>query len=186
MKKRLIVGCTGASGAPLAIDLLRCLRETPDWESHLICSEGFCLSLSSESDFPLSSVLDLADAVYDVHDLAAAPASGTFQTEGMVIIPCSMKTVAGIHSGFSDTLLLRAADVTIKESRKLVLCARESPMSPIHLRNLYELSLLGVRILPPVMNFYSGAGTVEKQIRQIAGRCLNEFGISAEGFRRWK
>lgn len=186
MKKRLLVGLTGASGAPLAVDVLRCLRDAPDWETHLICSDGFRLSLASESDLPVSAVLELADAVYDVHDLAAAPARGTFRAEGMLVVPCSMKTAAGIASGYSDNLLLRAADVTVKEGRKLVLAVRECPLSPIHLKNLLFLSEIGVRILPPVIPYYAGARTVEELTRQIAGRCLAEFGIDCPGFVRWK
>lgn len=185
MNRKLLVGLTGASGAPLAIDVLRCLKDAPGWETHLICSDSFCTALPHESDLTLSEVLALADEVYDVHDLTAAPASGTFPCEGMLIVPCSMKTVAGIASGYSDSLLLRAADVTLKEGRRLVLVPRETPLSPIHLRNLLALSEIGVRILPPVLTCYAGLGTMEQQIRQISARCLKEFGIDC-GLIRWK
>ena len=183
--KRLVVGLSGASGCPLAIDLLSVMREQPDWETHLVWSDGFARSLSYESDKTMDELCAMADVVYRNDDLGAAIASGTFQTEGMVVIPCSMKTVAGIACGYSDNLLLRAADVTIKEGRRLVLAARESPLSPIHLKNMLYLSELGVRIVPPMIAYYANTDSVQTVTRQAVGRVLNEFGISAPGFQRW-
>ncbi len=186
MKKRLIVGLSGASGAPLAIDLLRAMEEQEDWEVHLVYSDGFVRSLASESAVDVDQLRAMAAVTYDNRDLGASIASGTYVTQGMIIIPCSMKTVAGIASGYSENLLLRAADVTIKEQRKLVLVPRESPLSPIHLKNLLWLSQIGVRILPPVLGYYTNADTIEALTRQVVGRCLQEFGIQVSGFQRWR
>ena len=134
----------------------------------------------------MDSVADLADVIYDNQDIGAAPASGIFQALGMIVIPCSMKTVAGIHSGYSDNLLLRAADVTLKERRKLVLVARETPLSTIHLRNLYELSQMGAIIVPPMLSFYQKPDSLEEMTNHIVGKVLDQFGIDMPGFHRWE
>jgi len=119
--------------------------------------------------------------------IGACPASGSFKTKGMLIVPCSMKTLAGIHSGYADSLILRAADVTIKEQRPLVLAARESPLSTIHLRNLYELSMIqGVKIVPPMMTFYNRPKSIEEMMYHTAARLLEPFGIEAKEYKRWK
>ena len=148
MKKRIVVGATGASGLPLLVKCLEIIREDPDFESYLIMSSSAELTLRQETELEVNDVKRLADHVCAPEEIGAKPASGSFKTEGMLIVPCSMKTIAGIHSGYADNLILRAADVTIKEQRTLVLAARETPLSGIHLRNLYELSMLpGVRII---------------------------------------
>lgn len=119
-------------------------------------------------------------------EIGAGPASGSFRTAGMVIVPCSMKTIAGIHSGYAENLLLRAADVTIKEQRPLVLAARETPLSPIHLRNLQELSMMpGVRIIPPMMTFYHCPESIDEMVYHLAAKLLEPFGIEAKEYRRW-
>ena len=122
----------------------------------------------------------------DLKNIGASIASGTYRTEGMIIVPCSMKTLAGIHSGYSDNLLLRAADVTIKERRKLVLVARETPFSHIHLRNMTELAQMGAIILPPMLTYYNLPVTIQDMTNHIAGKVLDIFGIELEGFNRWK
>lgn len=185
MKKRIVVGLSGASGAPLAVDALELLHNQTDWETHLVYTPGFAETLRCETDFKMEQVLQTADFVYPLDQMGAAISSGTFQTEGMLIIPCSMKTVAGIASGYCDNLLLRAADVTMKEGRRLVLVPRETPMSRIHLRNLSALSELGVRILPPMMTFYIRPTSVQDMVRHITAKALAEFGIEAPGFQRW-
>ena len=139
MKKRIVVGATGASGLPLLVKCLEIIREDPDFESYLIMSSSAELTLRQETELEVNDVKRLADHVCAPEEIGAKPASGSFKTEGMLIVPCSMKTIAGIHSGYADNLILRAADVTIKEQRTLVLAARETPLSGIHLRNLYEL-----------------------------------------------
>ena len=121
----------------------------------------------------------------DNQDLGAALASGSFKTLGMAVVPCSMKTLAGIHSGYSDNLLLRAADVTLKERRRLVLVARECPLSPVHLRNMYELSQMGAVILPPVLSYYHKPETLEEMTGHVVGRIMDQLGMEYEGFRRW-
>ena len=186
MKKQpLIVGVSGASGAPLAVELLKQLKAT-SLESNLILTSSAQLTIPSETGLSLEEFRSLADIVYDIDQMGAMPASGSFPTAGMVVVPCSMKTVAGIHSGYSDNLLLRAADVTLKERRKLVLVAREAPLSTIHLRNLYDLSMMGAVILPPMMNYYCRPASVEDMTRQIVGRILDQFSVEAETLRRWE
>ena len=183
MKQRLVIGISGASGAPLAVDLLKALKPT-NVETHVVVTRGGMLTLRQECG--MDSVADLADVIYDNHDIGAGPASGSFRTMGMIVIPCSMKTAAGIHSGYSDNLLLRAADVTLKERRKLVLVARETPLSTIHLRNLYELSQMGTIILPPMLSFYQKPDSLEEMTNHIVGKVLNQFGIDTPDFHRWK
>lgn len=185
MNKRLVVGLTGASGAPLAVALLSHMRTFSDWETHVVYSSSFVKTLQIETTFSLPALEELATRVYDLHDIAASISSGTFSTEGMVILPCSMKTLAGIASGYTDNLILRAADVTIKEHRRLVLVARETPLSPIHLRNMLFLSKLGVTILPPVLTYYNQPETIQDQTLHIVGKVAAEFGLEMPGFRRW-
>lgn len=182
-EKRLIVGVSGASGAPLAVALLKALKET-DIQTHVIVTHGGELTLRQECG--LDSLSELADVVYDNHDIGAKPASGSFQTMGMIVVPCSMKTAAGIHCGYSDNLLLRAADVTLKERRKLVLLAREAPFSTIHLRNLYELSQMGAVILPPMLTYYHNPETIEDMTHHIVCKALDQFGIEVPDYRRWE
>ena len=181
---RVIVGISGASGAPLAIRLLQALRQTT-LECHLIVTASGWQTISEETGMTAEQVCALADAVYNVDDIGAPPASGSWQALGMVVIPCSMKTLAGIHSGFSENLLLRAADVTLKERRKLVLVPRECPLSPIHLRNQYELSMMGAVILPPVLGYYHHPKNIEDMERHLVGKILDQFDVEYDGFRRW-
>ncbi len=181
---RIIVGVSGASGAPIALELLRALKQV-GLESHLMVTPGAWRTIAEETGMTAEQVCALADVVYDVNDVGASPASGSWRARGMVVVPCSMKTLAGIHSGYSDNLLLRAADVTLKERRKLVLMPRECPMSPIHLRNQYELSLMGAVILPPVLSYYSHPQSLEDMARHLVGKVLDQFGVEYDGFRRW-
>lgn len=185
-KKRIVLGVSGASGAPLAVTCLKLLKTLTDYEIHLVISHGGEETLLMETDIPLDEFKNLAHVCYDNKNIGASIASGTFQTEAMIIVPCSMKTVAGIYSGYSDNLLLRAADVTIKEKRKLILVARETPLSPIHLRNLEYLSgLQNVVILPPMVSYYSKPKSLEDINFHIAGKILDAAGIDVKGFKRW-
>lgn len=177
--KRLLIGITGASGAPLAVELLRQLKNIPEVETHVMVSQCGGLTLRHEADLGLTELRSLCTRLYDNDDYGAGPASGSFQTLGMVVIPCSMKTLAGVVSGYCDTLLLRAADVTIKERRKLVLVPRECPFSTIHLRNLTTASQLGAVIIPPVPAYYNRPKTVEDVNRHIAGKVLSQFSLGA-------
>ena len=135
MAKNIIVAATGASGLPLLVECLKIIKENEDFKSYLIMSESAKLTLAHETEYSLEDIYQYADFILEPKDIGACPASGSFKTEGMLIVPCSMKTIAGIHSGYADNLILRAADVTIKEQRTLVLAARETPLSSIHLRN---------------------------------------------------
>lgn len=187
MKKRIVVASSGASGSPLLVQCLKIIREDGRFETDLIMSEGAKVTLRHETDMAVEEVYALADHVYEPEQIGAKPASGSYQTEGMLIVPCSMKTLAGIHGGYAQNLLIRAADVTIKEQRTLVLAARETPLSPIHLRNMYELSMMpGVRIIPPMLTYYIRPKTAEEMACHIAAKLLEPFGIEAAGYRRWE
>ena len=184
-KKRLVVGISGASGAILAIEILKRLHELPEWETHLVLSVGARRTIALETDYTIEQVEKLATRNHHLNDIGAGIASGTFRTVGMVIVPCSMKTLAGVANGFADNLLLRAADVTLKERRPLVLVARETPLSRVHLRNLMAASDAGAVILPPMVSYYNRPATIEDVTRQIVGRILDVFDISLSGFNRW-
>lgn len=185
-KKRLVVGMSGASGAILGITLLELMKKIKEWETHLVITKGAEDTILGETAYTLEQVKNLADYVYDNKDTGEAIASGTFRTEGMVVIPSSMKTVAGIANGFSDNLLLRAADVTIKEGRKLIIVPRENPLSTIHLRNMLTLAGTGAMIMPPMVSYYNNPGTLDEMNNQIVGKILDKFGIEVIGFKRWK
>lgn len=184
--KRIIVGASGASGMPILIQCLKLIRAAGDYSSYLILSEGAKLTLGHETAETLESVKKLADYVLENTDTGAAPASGSFLTSGMLIAPCSMKTIAGIQCGYAENLLLRAADVTIKEHRPLVLAARETPLSAIHLKNLSALAALPtVRIIPPMMTFYHKPKSIEEMVYHIAAKLVEPFGIESPEYRRW-
>ncbi len=175
--KRILVGVSGASGAPITIRFLQRLQEEKDVETHLVMTHGAELTIEQETGYTIEQVKALADVVYDIHAIGDGPSSGSFQLDAMIVVPCSMKTVAGIACGYSDNLLLRAADVTLKEARPLLLIARESPLSTIHLRNLQELSAMGVRIIPPVISFYQGFTTVEEWTEYFVERLMGALGL---------
>lgn len=185
-KKRLIIGMSGASGAPVTIELLRQLKKYDHMiETHLIYTKGAVMTLEQESTVTLKQLCLLANVVYDNDNIGAGPASGSFQTMGMIVVPCSMKTAAGIISGYSDNLLLRAADVTLKERRKLILGARECPLGTIHLRNLYELSQLGAIVMPLVLSYYNHPQRIEDSTRHLVGKILDQFDLEGDRFIRW-
>lgn len=184
-KKRLIVGISGASGAVLGVELLRALRLHIDWETHLVISEGGVKTIAYETPYSLAEVEALATKTHQLEDVGASIASGSFKTQGMVIAPCSMKTLAAISNGLSQNLLLRAADVALKERRKLVLAVRESPLSSIHLHNMHVLATCGAIILPPMLTFYNHPRGIEDMVRHIVGKILDVFDIEMVGFERW-
>lgn len=183
---RLVVGISGASGVVMGYRMLQVLRQVPNVEVHLVVTEGAEKNFRHETSLGLPEVLALADFVHENKNMAAAVSSGSFKTDGMVVIPASMKTVACMACGIASNLLLRAADVTIKEGRKLVVVPREMPLSRIHLKNLSELSSLGVSIIPPMLTFYNGADTVEKQVDHVIGKALMQFGIEYKNFVPWQ
>ena len=184
-KKRVVIGMSGASGAILGIEALRIFRELGGYETHLIVSTGAKLTIALETGATLDEVRGLADVVHDNANLGAAVASGSFRTMGMLVVPCSMKTVAGIAHGFSDNLLLRAAVVMLKEGRPLVLMPRETPLSIIHLRNLLAAAEAGAAIVPPMVTHYHGPTSIADMNRHLLGKALGRMGIDLPGMRRW-
>lgn len=184
-KSRIVVGISGASGIPVAVEILTILKQEQDYEVHLIISKSGMVTIEYESDYSVQEIQELADYVYSTDDIGAAIASGSFVTHGMLIVPCSMKTIAGIACGYSDSLLLRAADVVLKERRKLVLLVRESPFSSIHLKNMLEVSYSGADILPMMMTFYNKPRDIKDMVHHIACKCLERFGVDVHGYKRW-
>lgn len=183
---RIVVGVTGASGVEMSYYLLRALREIKNCEIHLIVSEGAAFTWELEGSRPLADLYALADQVHNVKNTGASVASGSFVADGMVIMPCSMKTLAGIASGYAENLILRAADVCLKEGRKVVLVPREMPLGRIHLRNLKEAADYGCVIVPPMLTFYHGDFTMEGQINHIIGKILLQFGILYHKMVSWE
>ncbi|HCM9479067.1 TPA: UbiX family flavin prenyltransferase [Enterobacter roggenkampii] len=186
--KRLIVGLSGASGAIYGVRLLQVLRNVADVETHLVMSQAARQTLSLETDLSLRDVQALADVVHDARDIAASISSGSFKTAGMVILPCSIKTLSGIVNSYTDTLVTRAADVVLKERRPLVLCVRETPLHLGHLRLMTQAAELGAVIMPPVPAFYYRPQTLDDIINQTVNRVLDQFDIDLpeDLFTRWQ
>jgi 4-hydroxy-3-polyprenylbenzoate decarboxylase len=183
--KRLIVGISGASGVVYGIRLLEVLRHNPDVETHLILSKGAAVTLALETEHTPESVAALAHVAHDHGNLAASLSSGSFPADGMVVVPCSMKSLAQIALSLNDNLLTRAADVTLKERRKLVIVPRETPLHLGHLRHMAALAEIGAVILPPAPSFYHGPQTIMDVVDQTVGKILDQFAIPHELFRRW-
>ena len=183
--RKLIVGITGSSGVIYGIRLLEVLRQVEAVETHLIMSPHAKLNIDIETRYSLSSVEQLADVVHGFRDQAASVASGSYKTCGMIIAPCSIKTLSSIVNSYADTLIVRAADVVLKEQRKLVLMPRESPLHVGHCKLLYEAAQLGAVIAPPVPAFYNQPKTIEDQVDHSVGRVLDLFGIEADIVKRW-
>ncbi len=184
MREKLIVGISGSSGSILGVRFLEVLKKM-EFETHLIITETAKKLIEHETSYNVKDVEKLASKVYDNMDLFASIASGSFKTKGMVVIPCSMKTLGGIASGYSDNLLLRAADVCLKERRKLVLVTRETPLSAIHIENMRKVSLAGGVILPPVLTMYSKPKTIEEMVDHIIGKVLDSLGVENKVYKRW-
>lgn len=183
-RRRIVVGVTGASGAIYGIRVLEALRDA-GVETHAIVSAGAQKTIEYETDRKVKDVLALADVVYDERDLAAALASGSFLTEAMIVAPCSVRTMGAIRMSQNDNLIVRAADVHLKERRKLVLLVRETPLHAGHLKTMYELSLYGAVILPPAPGFYHRPRTLEDLVDHSVGKALDQLGVAHELFRRW-
>ncbi|WP_314523570.1 UbiX family flavin prenyltransferase [uncultured Lelliottia sp.] len=186
--KQLIVGISGASGAIYGVRLLQVLRDVADVQTHLVMSQAARQTLSLETDFSMRDVQALADVVHDARDIAASISSGSFKTAGMVILPCSIKTLSGIVNSYTDTLVTRAADVVLKERRTLVLCVRETPLHLGHLRLMTQAADLGAVIMPPVPAFYHRPQTLDDVINQTVNRVLDQFDIDLpeDLFARWQ
>lgn len=181
---RIVVGLAGSSSPIYGIRTLEALKAA-GVETHLVISDGARRTLPIEARLSVEEVQALAAVVYDNHDLAAAISSGSFRTDGMIVAPCSMKTLAAIAHSFSDDLLVRAADVCLKERRKLVLVPRETPLHLGHLRNMVRAAEIGAIILPPMPAFYHQPKTVDDIINQTIGKILDQFGVEHTLFRRW-
>ncbi|MFX0006775.1 MAG: UbiX family flavin prenyltransferase [Promethearchaeota archaeon] len=179
----ILIAITGASGIAIAEKLLEVLK-SKDIKTELIISKSAEVVISSETDRKIKEIQQLATKSYDVDDLTAPPASGSYKIEAMIIVPCTMKTLAAIANGYSDNLITRAADVAIKEKRKLILIVRESPLSPIHLENMLKLANLGVVIAPPVPSYYIKPKSVDDLINHTVGRILDQIGIESD-IKRW-
>ncbi|MGF6101521.1 UbiX family flavin prenyltransferase [Enterobacter sp. A4] len=186
--KRLIVGLSGASGAIYGVRLLQVLRDVAEVETHLVMSQAARQTLSLETDLSLRDVQAMADVVHDARDIAASISSGSFKTAGMVILPCSIKTLSGIVNSYTDTLVTRAADVVLKERRPLVLCVRETPLHLGHLRLMTQAAELGAVIMPPVPAFYHRPASLDDVINQTVNRVLDQFDIDLpeDLFTRWQ
>lgn len=184
-KKRVIIGITGASGVIYGIEILRELAKK-DLGTHLIISESGKKNIILETEYSIKDVESMADKVYDNSDLGASPASGSFLHNGMIVAPCTIKTLSGIANSYSDNLLVRAADVTLKEKRKLVLVVRETPLHKGHLRLMSMAADMGAHILPPIPSFYNHPKTIEDIIHQTIGRAFDYFEIDHNLFKRWE
>jgi 4-hydroxy-3-polyprenylbenzoate decarboxylase len=181
---RLVVGITGASGAILGIRTLEVLKSL-SVETHLVMSRWARTTIAHETGYRVEQVEALASHVHHSDNQAAPISSGSFRTDGMIVAPCSMKSLAAIRIGYSDTLICRAADVMLKERRKLVLVARESPLSEIHLENMLALTRMGAVIFPPMPAFYSVPKTMDEMVNYMVGRVLDQFGLEAPDLSRW-
>lgn len=184
MTTRIVVGITGATGAAIGIRILELLGQAKV-ETHLILSDWAKSTIRLETGHAASEIVQLADYHYAFKDQSAPISSGSFIADGMIVVPCSMKTLAAIRIGLSDNLLTRAADVALKERRRLVLVVRETPFNTIHLENMLELSRMGTVVLPPVMTFYNQPESVDDMVSHVAYRVLDQFSIHLTEAKRW-
>lgn len=181
---KIIVGISGGSGAIYALAILKALKDL-GIETHLVVSNMGEYVVNHECGIDLDELKNMADFYYENYNLSAPIASGSFKTDGMIVVPCSMKTLASIACGFSDSLLTRASDVCIKDKRKLVIMPRETPLSSIHLENMLKLSNLGVIIMPPTPGFYNNPQDLSDIVTSIVGRCIDQFDIDHDLLKRW-
>jgi 4-hydroxy-3-polyprenylbenzoate decarboxylase len=181
---KIIVGISGATGIIYGVHLLEALREL-SIETHLVMSHWAIENLTLETDYSLDQVVQLADHFYENNQMGAAIASGSFKTDGMVIIPCSMKSLAAIAVGYAENLLHRAADVTLKEGRKLILAPRETPLNVIHLENMLKLARSGVVIMPPMPSFYHKPESISDLVKHHTGRILDRLNLDNQLVKRW-
>ena len=184
--KRLIVAVTGASGVIYGIRALEILRKLKGIESHVILSPAAARTIAEETDYHIDTIKKLADVIYNHKDIGAAISSGSFKTEGMLIAPCSVKTLSGVANCFDDELVVRAADVCLKERRRVVLMFRETPLHAGHIKLMEQATRNGAIVMPPVPGFYSRPKTIDDMVTQSAGRALDLLGIDAGVVKRWK
>jgi polyprenyl P-hydroxybenzoate/phenylacrylic acid decarboxylase-like protein len=184
--KRLIVGITGATGAIYGLRLLEAVNNLPEWESHLVLTEAGALNVWHELKMKRKDVEKLAKAAYHPKDVGAAIASGSFLTEGMIIAPCSMKTLAAVAHAHADDLVSRAADVVLKERRRLVLLTRETPLNLAHIRNMAAVTEMGAIVFPPLPAFYAKPKSLDDMVAHSVARTLDLFGIHSAKLARWQ
>ena len=184
-RQRLVLGVSGASGPQLGLAMLRALHDLGTVETHLVISRGGRRTIELELDSGVSEFEALADVIHDPDDLGAAISSGSFQTLGMAVVPCSMRTLAAIATGNSTDLLTRAGDVCLKERRRLVLATREAPLNLVHIRNMEAATLAGATIVPPVLSFYHRPRSVDEMVDHVVWRILDQFGLAHGLVRRW-
>jgi len=182
----VVIGITGASGVIYAVKLLEALKKIEGIKTHLIISDWAKKNVTIETAYSVAYLESLPDFLYDNNNLGGKTSSGSFSTDGMVILPCSMKTLSSIASGYDDNLIARSAGVMIKEGRKLVLCPRESPLSPIHLENMLKLSRIGVKIIPPMPAFYNKPQSIDDIIDHHVMKILDQFDIKYDKGKRWQ
>jgi polyprenyl P-hydroxybenzoate/phenylacrylic acid decarboxylase-like protein len=181
VKKRLIIAMTGATGAIYGVRMLQILQAQSEWESHLVISSAGLVNLKHELDMTRDDLNALADVTHGIHDIAATIASGGFKTEGMIIAPCSMKTLAAVAHGFGDNLISRGADVVLKERRRLVVMPRETPLHLVHIRNMAIVTEMGGIMFPPMPAFYSKNNSISAMVDETVGRILNMFDVDVSG-----
>lgn len=186
-KKRLIIALTGATGAVYGVRMLQVLQPQEEWETHLVISDAGVINLKHEMNMKRADLYQLADVTHGINDIAATIASGGFKTEGMVIAPCSMKTLAAVAHGFGDNLISRSADVVLKERRRLVVVPREAPLNLVHIRNMADVTEMGGIIFPPMPTFYSKTDSLSAMIDETVGRVLEMFGVNVDGlYKPWQ
>lgn len=186
-KKRLVISMTGATGAIYGVRMLQVLQQQDDWESHLVISSAGLVNLKYELDMPRKDLYALADVTHGIDDIASSIASGSFKTEGVVVAPCSMKTLAAIAHGFGDNLISRSADVALKERRRVVIMPRETPLNLAHIRNMASATEMGAIIFPPMPAFYNKSNSIAAMVDEGVGRVLDLFGVDVEGlFMPWE
>ena len=186
-KKRLIIAMTGATGAVYGVRMLQVLQQQPEWETHLVISSAGLVNLKHELNLGRAALYELADVTHGIDDIAASISSGGFKTEGMIIAPCSMKTLAAVAHGFGDNLITRGADVVLKERRRLVIMPRETPLNLMHIRNMATVTEMGGIIFPPMPAFYSKTDSMAAMVDETVGRVLDMFGVNVEGlYKPWQ
>ncbi len=180
-KKRLVIAMTGATGAVYAVRMLQVLQAQDDWETHLVISSAGEVNLKHEMAMSRSELYAMADVTHGINDIAASIASGGFKTEGVIVAPCSMKTLAAIAHGFGDNLISRAADVALKERRRVVIMPRETPLNLAHIRNMASATENGAIMFPPMPAFYNKSNTIAAMVDETVGRILDMYGVNVEG-----
>jgi polyprenyl P-hydroxybenzoate and phenylacrylic acid decarboxylases len=185
-KKRIVIAMTGATGAIYGVRMLQILQKQEDWEAHLVISSAGLVNLKYEIGMERAELYALADVVHGVNDIAASIASGSFKTEGVIIAPCSMKTLSAVAHGYGDNLISRSADVALKERRRVVIMPRETPLNLAHIRNMASVTEMGGIIFPPMPAFYSKSDSIMAMVDEGVGRVLDMFGVNVEGlFTPW-